>query len=965
MSAASPPFAAPLSGRYRIERELGRGGMATVYLAQDLEQGTQVAVKVLSPDLAPMLGSERFAREIRITSSLHHPAILPVLDSGNSEGHPFYVMPFVDGESLAARLRHDGELPIDQAIEITRQVAEALAVAHGHGFVHRDIKPGNILLSGGRALLADFGIARAIDVLTNERLTESGVALGTASYMSPEQACGGRTDGRSDIYSLGCVLFEMLAGSPPFAGGSSQSVRARHVVDPVPSLRTVRTTTPPSLERLVVKAMAKAPADRYQDAERLVDALRRVDLTETPTVVHSVRRRRRLLPVAGVLLALGGGAAAWRMTLGQPGRLDPNRIMVLPLVMPSSSSANRTLGEDLSTMIGSGLDGAGQLRWIDGWPLLDPTIRNEIRGLGHDAARALASSKRCAFLVTGRLVGRGDSVEVLLELNDVAGDSVVARGRAAGPARDGWRLALRAVNDVLPALIPTGAPDLEAEWKARDPAAVASYLRGESAFRRLQLGDALAHYRDAVRADSGFGLAGIRAAQAAIWNHRSSEAATLIGAALRQPLSPRYRHFALGYAAYVEGAADSAAAELRRVVALDPDMTAAWMQLGEVYTHLLPRAGQVDSLAEAALETAYRLDPRAGNLLIHLIEIRLRRGDTAAAAPLVRSLLAANPDSSRLAAKVRVMAACVGRGATSVDWRSEARTNLLAVLTAGVALAAGGAQPRCATAALAGVMAADTSQVGDARWFALLVWQALLLAQGREAEVVAAIAAAPAFDEAPRMYLSDAPLYPAIASQAAAAAREHEQRCGPAYRGCTSPFLVWQLAHWATDAGRPASAAAAARELKARADTADAPEVVRAGRILTQSVRAHAALAAADTVTALGLLDSLLRTPVPGNEETQWNIALPRGLDRLAFARVLFARGDYRQALEVAAVFDSPAPSVYLLYLPASLRLRADAAAALGDRPLASSFQARLDALRTSTTVAIHAGPTSSPGGIP
>ncbi|MEA2723555.1 MAG: eukaryotic-like serine/threonine-protein kinase, partial [Gemmatimonadales bacterium] len=828
-----------------------------------------------------------------------------------------------------------------------------------------DIKPGNILLSGGRALLADFGIARAIDVLTNERLTESGVALGTASYMSPEQASGGRTDGRSDIYSLGCVLFEMLAGSPPYAGGSSQSVRARHVVDPVPRLRTVRATVSPALERIIVKAMAKVPADRYADAAQLIAAIRGVDLTDTAPTVAAPVRRQRLLPALGVVAAIAAGVAGWQLTLPRPAALDLNHIMVFPLVAPAGFAGGRTVGEDVSTMIGSALDGVGRLRWIDAWPLLAPTVRNDIRSLALDSARALAGARRCAFFVTGRIVERGDSTEVFLELNHVAGDSVIARGKAQGMSRDAWRVGLQAVNEVLPTLIPTGAPDVAADWKARNPAAVASYLLGEASFRRLQLGAALNHYRNAVKADSGFGLAAIRAAQAAIWNHRSSEAASLIAAALRQPLSPRYRHFALGYAAYVDGAADSAAAELRRALAVDPEMTAAWMQLGEVYTHLLPRAGRVDSLAESALETAHRLDPRAGNLLIHLIEIRLRRADTSGAAPLVRSLLAANPDSSRLAVKVRLMDDCVRRGAKALDWRSEARTNLVAVLTAGVALAAGGAQPRCASAALAGVVAADTSQYGDSRWFALLVWQALLLAQGRQAEAVTAIAAAPASDESTRMYLLDAPVYPAIASHAAAAAREHEQRCGPAYRGCPSPFLVWQLAQWATQSGRRAVAAAAARELDARADTSAAPEAVRAGRLLARSVRAHAALAAGDTMSALGLLDSLLRTPVPGNEETQWNIALPRGLDRLAFARLLLARGDYRQALDVAAVFDSPAPSVYVLYLPESLRLRADAAAALGDRSLASSFQARLDALKTSTTVATHAGPTSSPGGIP
>ncbi len=476
-------------------REIGHGGMATVYLARDLRLDTQVAVKMLSPDLAPVLGAERFTREIRITSSLEHPGILPVLDAGESLGQPFYVMPFVAGESLAERLRHTGPLPIPQAIEVTCQIAEALALAHRHGFVHRDIKPSNILLTGDRAILADFGIARAIDLLTNEKLTESGVTLGTAAYMSPEQSSGGRVDGRSDLYSLACVLFEMLAGLPPFSGASSQSIRARHLVDPVPSLRTVRDTVAPALERIIVKAMAKLPADRYPDAERFIEALRQVALNETGVAVTGSiaprRPRRRLFAALGIVAAIAGAAAASRFAFQRGAPLDRNRVMVFPLVVPSAFAGPRTVGEDVSAMIGNALDGVGRLRWIDGWQLLDPRVRDDIRSLALDSARALASERRCGFFVTGRLVARGDSAEVFVDLNDAAGDSVVARGRASGPLDSAWRSGLDAINEVLPAIIPTGAPDLAGEWKAREPGAVASYLLGEAAFRRLQLGDAL------------------------------------------------------------------------------------------------------------------------------------------------------------------------------------------------------------------------------------------------------------------------------------------------------------------------------------------------------------------------------------------------------------------------------------------------------------------------------------------
>ncbi len=316
-----------LAGRYALDREIGRGGMATVYLARDLKHDRNVAVKVLDPELGAALGTERFLAEIRVTANLQHPNVLPLFDSGDANGLLFYVMPFVDGESLRAKLDREKQLSVDEAMRIISAIASALDYAHRHGIVHRDVKPENVLLSDGVPMVADFGIAKAVST----SLTQVGLALGTPAYMSPEQAMGEEVDGRTDVYALGCMLYEMLSGEVPFTGSSAQSVIGKHLTTPVPSIRAVRADVPASVDATIMRAMAKETVDRFTNPAGLAAALvsappvepmpdySRVVEPVTRSTTPIAGRHKELAELMARLDALGTGTGGFVLLGGEPG----------------------------------------------------------------------------------------------------------------------------------------------------------------------------------------------------------------------------------------------------------------------------------------------------------------------------------------------------------------------------------------------------------------------------------------------------------------------------------------------------------------------------------------------------------------------------------------------------------------------------------------------------------------------
>ena len=540
-----------LGDRYDIERQVGEGGMATVYRAKDLKHERTVAIKVLRQELSVSLGADRFLREIRVAANLQHPNILGLYDSGESEGLLYYVMPFVEGESLRDRLNREQQLPIQDALQIVREAADALQYAHERGIVHRDIKPENILLLGGHALVADFGIARAVSSASEEKLTQTGMAIGTPHYMSPEQSLGSEhVDARSDVYSLGCVLYEVLIGQPPFTGPNSMAIMARHSMEVVPSLQVVRQSVPDEVEDAVMQALEKTPADRFQTmkefAERLSEAeaeaavartaqrrastaARRASQAAARTTGATARRRTVEVEVAeppprsrgklwglvagGILLVAAIGGGVWKFThrgAGTPGSttaapadtLDPTHIAVLYFEPRGGSDSLTYLADGLTESL---------IRELSGVEGLQVISSNGVRPYKRDSTpiAKIAHTLNVGTVVHGDVSESGDRLRVNVSVIQPATNTAIGSKTLERPRGELFALQddlSKEVADFLRGKVGSEVQLRETRATTRNVEAWTLYQRAEAEFRDADtlaaVGDTTGAVRKIQRSDS-------------------------------------------------------------------------------------------------------------------------------------------------------------------------------------------------------------------------------------------------------------------------------------------------------------------------------------------------------------------------------------------------------------------------------------------------------------------------------
>jgi len=665
MAELSERLQAALGTAYRVERELGGGGMSRVFVAEETRLARRVVIKVLPPDLALEMRVDRFNREIQLSASLQHPHIVPLLAAGGVDDVLYYTMPLVEGEALRTRLSREGELPVRDTVRILKDVADALAYAHARGVVHRDIKPDNVLLSGQHAVVADFGVAKAVSqAKTESGLTSVGVALGTPAYMAPEQAAGDpNIDARADIYAFGAMAYEMLTGRPPFSGMAPHQMLAAHVTEPVVPITDRRPTLPPVLGDLVMACLAKNPADRPQSATELLQALEgmatpsgsQAITSPVTTVRHLLRRpRNQLLAVAGaVALALLGGWLALRPRAAVV--LDANRIAIAPFDV---AGANLKLwSEGLVDVLSRSLDGAGPLRTAS--PTL--IVRRWTGRADEPSAQALGRETGAGTVVFGGLEQSGpDSVRLRATVLDVAGPTVLGEIELREQADRIDRVADSLTVGVLRVLGRTRAIGFVrgASLGSRSLPALKAFLQGEQFLRRSEWDSALAYHQRAIGLDSSFTLAWSHAGQAAGWTHSAQDSVSrtykLRAGALNHGLAPRESLIVVSeslasvvYAGPQQIAGAWWTYGKRLMATLDdavrryPNDPELWYMLGDARFHAGSLARVPLRASLEAFDRAIALDSAFTPSYVHAVPLGLEYGGTDAGRRYGRAFLAA------------------------------------------------------------------------------------------------------------------------------------------------------------------------------------------------------------------------------------------------------------------------------------------------------------------------------------
>jgi len=666
---------AALADRYTIERELGSGGMAIVYLAQDLKHHRKVAIKVLRSELSASLFAERFLREIEISANLNHPHILPMHDSGEADGSLFYVMPYVEGESLRDRLNREKQLPVDDAMKIASEVADALDYAHSHDVIHRDVKPENIMLESGHAVVADFGIARAVTEAGGERLTETGVAVGTPAYLSPEQASGERElDGRSDVYSLGCVLHEMLAGEPPFTGPTAENIIRKHIsAEPTP-VSVLRPTVSDEMALTVARSLAKAPADRFATARQFAEAVSadRVSTASLPAREKRRARRITLLGVAAVVVIAGAVMVSQWIRFGGTGTTrQRTAIAVLPFENLSADGPYAYFADGLHDEL------LTQLAKVAALSVRGRTSVMSYMGTTK-SIKQIAEELEVGTLLVASTQVVGDRLRVNVQLIDATTDEHLWADSYDRTLDDAFAIQSDVAEKVVMAV---GAALAESEKQLITVAPTANaeayrlYLQGQEYYNRpgyerqnWEIAQQL--YERALGLDSTFALAHAALSQVLgiMWRFRYNLSPEQLvrqreEAEMALRLAPElpHSHLAMGYAQYM-GRRDWQAALDEYDIALQglPNDAELWTQIG--YAHRrLGNWGEVD----AAFEKITQLDPRNANRLMDMsVTYRVTRRYAEAIAADDRALTLA-PD---------LHAVAVGKGLDYLLWKGEADT---------------------------------------------------------------------------------------------------------------------------------------------------------------------------------------------------------------------------------------------------------------------------------------------------